>query len=91
MLEFGDLVLVGFEVGTFLVLELIFEVSVLRFLLVEELLKEANFLVGQGFLLVKFRLFSLLLASDVLVLLLIGGDFSLSLLKLSTELLLLVG
>ena len=91
MLEFGDLILVGFEVGTFLVLELIFEVSVLRFLLVEELLKEANFLVGQGFLLVKFRLFSLLLASDVLVLLLIGGDFSLSLLKLSTELLLLVG
>lgn len=91
MLEFGDLVLVGFEVGTFLVLELIFEVSVLRFLLVEELLKEANFLIGQGFLLVKFRLFSLLLASDVLVLLLIGGDFSLSLLKLSTELLLLVG
>jgi len=91
LLEFGDLVLVGFEVGTFLVLELVFEVSVLRFLLVEELLKEANFLIGQGFLLVKFRLFSLLLASDVLVLLLVGGDFSLSLLKLSTELLLLVG
>jgi len=70
---------------------LVFKVSVLRFLLVEELLKEANFLVGEGFLLVKFRLFSLLLASDVLVLLLVGGYFSLSLLELSTEFLLLIG
>jgi len=70
---------------------LVFKVSVLRFLLVEELLKEANFLVGEGFLFVKFRLFSLLLASDVLVLLLVGGYFSLSLLELSTEFLLLIG
>jgi len=70
---------------------LVFKVSVLRFLLVEEFLKEANFLVGEGFLLVKFRLFSLLLASDVLVLLLVGGYFSLSLLELSTEFLLLIG
>lgn len=74
-----------------MVLELVFKVSVLRFLLVEELLKEANFLVGEGFLFVKFRLFSLLLASDVLVLLLVGGYFSLSLLELSTEFLLLIG
>jgi len=70
---------------------LVFKVSVLRFLLVEEFLKEANFLVGEGFLFVKFRLFSLLLASDVLVLLLVGGYFSLSLLELSTEFLLLIG
>jgi len=70
---------------------LLFKVSVLRFLLVEEFLKEANFLVGEGFLLIKFRLFSLLLASDVLVLLFVGSYFSLSLLELSTEFLLLIG